>query len=196
MKIRFNEEIEDLVTYLQLPILISPAMRKMYYKLYYKRMIVRLVGYLCLYSAISLIMGRHYSDVIIVCVVACVVSCVVVWPVRLFCNRFFPNWKFSQKLIQREVSKSKYAGMLCGQYDIELVPDGIRETTPNGAISFTKFTQINCIEVTSTHVYIYIYSAADDLNAYVIPKAKVFEGDLDAFIADLKDNIQSSRNNQ
>jgi hypothetical protein len=98
--------------------------------------------------------------------------------------------------MQRNLSKSAYIKLLCGEKILELVPDGIRAISHH-AVSFTKFTEIESIKVTPTHVFIFVYlTFADDTTAYIIPRTKVTEGDLNAFITDLKGTMHSTTNNQ
>jgi hypothetical protein len=76
MKIKFNVDVEDMVAYLQFPKRITPSMRKVNTK--YK--ILGLVGYICMNTTVLLVMGQHYSDIILTCTIGC-----AVW---LLCYRF------------------------------------------------------------------------------------------------------------
>ena len=55
--------------------------------------------------------------------------------------------------MQRNLSENVYLKLLCGEKVLELVPNGIRAISHH-AVSFTKFTEIESIKVTPTHVFI------------------------------------------
>jgi hypothetical protein len=174
-------EIEDMFAYEKFSKRISPIMRKNNNKVY----IIALVSSICIQSAVSFLMGKHSSEVIFACIVACPVFILAIF----LSNRFKNNWIYRQ-IFQNEFSKSKYKIMLFCEHELELMPYGIRATT-NSTSALSKYTEIDSIEVTPTHIFIF-----NSMPTYIIPKAKVSEGDLDAFITALKDRIQPSGNSQ
>jgi hypothetical protein len=114
--------------------------------------------------------------------------------VVLYSCFLFWYFRFGSKVNVRRLKQiygdGKNAGVI-GEHDLEILQDGIREMTVVNE-QLTKYPGIERVEVTQTHVYIYI----GPIYAYIIPKAKVTEGDLDAFITELKDKMQSSGNCQ
>lgn len=178
MKIRYNLEIEDMAAFNQFCEGISSTV----YRQRHKPLNIDLVSWIFVFVAVSLVMGIHYPEVILSCILFSTISILTYY---LF-NRYF-----SAKLLHWLYSKGKNKRIFC-EHELELAPDSIRATT-NSAFNETKITDINCIGITPTHIFIFI---TNFVNAFVIPKAKVSEGDLDAFITVMKDRIQSSGNSQ
>jgi hypothetical protein len=172
MKILYNLEIEDIVVFSQFYIDTSPVVRKQR-----QRSLVVLALVYGLFIAIF--MFTKYA-------LSFTAFCITTYA-------FFVCWyyrKITLKRVKHMYAGGKAAGLFC-EHEIELLSDGIRDATSVNE-TMIKFAGIERIEITPSHVFIFTSS----FSAHVIPKAKVSEGDLDAFISDLKDKMQSSGNCQ
>jgi hypothetical protein len=99
---------------------------------------------------------------------------------------FFCLWiytksgRVSAKKISRIYSEDRDRLVLC-EHEIEILPDGFVDKSPLGE-QRTKFPAIVRLDETPSHVFIFTGS----LQAHIIPKGKVSEGDLGAFVGQLK----------
>jgi hypothetical protein len=99
--------------------------------------------------------------------------------------------KVNPKRIARLYSEEKNKGTFC-EHKLKILPEGIRETTDVGEQMIT-FAGIERIETTDTHAFIFIGT----MQAHVIPRNRVLEGDLDEFISVLmREMAASSEANQ
>jgi len=93
--------------------------------------------------------------------------------------------KVSPKHIARLYSSEKNNGIFC-EHELAILPEGIHEKTDVNE-QLSAFSEIERIEITDTHVFIFIGT----MQAHVIPKNKVLEGDLDAFVSALRGKMDA-----
>jgi len=100
-------------------------------------------------------------------------------------------WRFSRRVsakrLRRLCPPEENKGVLC-EHTLELTDAGVTETSLVGQHSTTWAGILRVVETTS-HVFVYIGSNM----AHVIPRAKVLDGDMDAFINKLKAELESQR---
>jgi len=179
MKMRYTVEMEDMVKYYQ--VLISD--NSQFACKQRQKLLIILSLAICGCMAISMAFGKHYIDAVVYCLVCCPI-------IFLGFSRIRLRRKVNTELIQWIYSRGKNKGTF-GEHELELLPDDLRDISSANKTTM-KFSKIGNIEDTGTHIFI----VARSFSVFVIPKAKVSEGDLDAFITTLKDKIQSSGNSQ
>lgn len=93
----------------------------------------------------------------------------------------------SPKSVQKLYGADKNKGVLC-EHEIEILEDGVVERTPFGEHK-TTFLGIERIIQTDTHGFVFIGT----MNAHVIPKARVTNGDYDAFMRIMSEKWESQQ---
>lgn len=166
MRLRYILELDDLVAFHQFYIDTSPVVRK--------RRLTSVISFGVIFIALGLL--RWQLENSIVPLVYFVVFAIV-----------FTTWywhasrKVKPKRVAKLYAKERNRGMFC-QHELEILPDGLLERTPVGEQK-TQFQGIDRIESTATHSFVFIGTFL----AHVVPHAKVTEGDVDSFIATLKE---------
>ncbi len=168
MKIKYAVDISDIVAFNQFHLDTSPLVRKQRIKM--------LVFAALVYGSVALLMASGKHSIYNVSVFVIVYAGFMFWYLRY-------GRKVNVKRIMRIYAGGKNTGIF-GEHELELLPDGIREVTSVNE-HITKFSGIEKVEATETHVFVFFSS----LSAYVIPKSKISEGNLDAFVIALRVNI-------
>lgn len=168
MKIKYRVDISDIVAFNQFHLDTSPLVRK--------RRAMMLILVAIVYASIAFFMASSKHSVYNAVVFMIVYICFLVWYLRY-------GRKVNVKRIMKIYAGGKNTGIF-GEHELELLPDGIREITSVNE-HITKYEGIERVEATETHIFVFFSS----LSAYVIPKAKVSQGDLDAFVVGLKQKL-------
>lgn len=168
MKIKYKVDISDIVAFNQFHLDTSPLVRKQRIKM--------LIFAAFVYGSVALLMGSGKHSIYNMSVFVIVYACFLFWYLRF-------GRKVSLKRIKQIYASGKNTGTF-GEHELELLPNGIREVTSANE-HITKFEGIERVEATETHVFVFFSS----LSAYVIPKAKVTEGDLNTFVDALKQRV-------
>ena len=95
----------------------------------------------------------------------------------------------SKKQVARLYPENDNRGVLC-EHTLELNVSGVVETT-NAGEQKTKFAGIHKLVDSADHAFIFIGTQM----AHVIPKSKVLSGDLNEFMAKLKEKWESQQHN-
>jgi hypothetical protein len=166
MKIRFTVGMEDLVEFTQFCNDTSSPIDK------HRRILI------VIYIAFNVVLALMKHSLSMLYFVAGF-TVIAIW-------HFRSSQKVTLKQVQHWYAGGKNLGVF-GEHELELLSDGIRHTN---SVNDTKqkFAGIERVEITPSHVFIFISS----ISAYVISKTKVSEGDLDAFATDLKEKLQAS----
>jgi Ca2+/Na+ antiporter len=168
LKIKYTVDISDIVAFNQFHLDTSPLVRKQRIKM--------LIFVAVVYASIAFFMATGKHSIYNMSVFVIVYACFLFWYLRF-------GRKVSLKRIKQIYASGKNTGTF-GEHELELLPDGIREVTSVNE-HITKFSGIEKVEATETHVFVFLGS----LSAYVIPKSKISEGCLDAFVTALRGNI-------
>jgi hypothetical protein len=95
----------------------------------------------------------------------------------------FPRWFYraNQNNTRRLYQEGRNPSVL-GRHTLELGPQGLRDRSEGGE-ELTAWSSVERVAVTDTHAFVYIGS----VNAHPIPRARIVEGDLDAFVTELRE---------
>lgn len=165
MKIRYTLDLDDLVAFHQFYIDTS--------SLLWKRRLTFVVSFGLIFLALGLLRWQLENSVfpLVYFGLFGVVSTTWYW---------HDSRKVKPKCVAKLYAPERNKGTLC-QHELEIITDGLVERTPVGEQK-TQFQGIDRIESTPTHSFVFIGT----LLAYVIPHAKVTEGDVDSFMTTLK----------
>ncbi len=180
MKIQYTMDFEDFTAYYEFFLSNSPFAVKWRKKL----LIIFAICAFSYFSVITLFVGQP-EDILYALVIEVLFLYLYL---RYSSNTFlFTNyWKkygyshFSNE----EVYSIWIRKRVLGVHELDLLEDKMQKTR-SGKRRLTKYTRINHIEDIGTHVFVY-----DDYPVpNIIPKNKIAEGDLDAFIVALKQKL-------
>jgi hypothetical protein len=165
MKIRYRNEFEDMRAFWQHLMSTNAAIKR--------QRLVALLFMVVIFAAIAVFAGRRAGSLS--------PALVVVAFGALFLVLFWRNsGRISDRRLRQMCPEEENRGVLC-EHTIELTDDGVLETSPTGQTT-TNWDGIVRVAETDDYVFLYITTNM----AHVIPRNRLIEGDLDAFVAELK----------
>lgn len=178
MKIKFNMDIDDMMESIKFRYCAFPEARKLEFKYGFIGVLFGLI----FLNVFLFLIGKSHANVLFLSLIIFVVWIPTTYLLSSFQNKN-KHLLFLQKLV---LYNDRNVRMTLGKQVMELMPDGI-SVIANKSSTLIKYAEIKKMEVTSTHIFICILPRL----IYGISKAKVVEGDLDAFITAIKEKILS-----
>ncbi len=172
MKIGYNVTIDDVVAFNMHHFKNSPAMRKQV-----RFGVIFTCGLILICFSLIAMSNKSYGDLIIGIITASVFACVYPGIYR---------WSAKRNVLKL-YGEGKNVGVL-GEHILEVTNTEIIDKA-DSAESKSKISRMERIESTPDYVFIYMGAVI----AHIIPRNSILEGDVDAFLEEVKKRFEQSQ---
>lgn len=170
--IKFKVEMDDIIAFNQHFVLSSPVCRANR-----KRTVTICAS---IFASVALLQAFSLKSFVPLVLWTVITTLFCFWIYRL-------TGKVSAKRIRRLYSADKDKLVLC-EHEMDNLPDGFVDKTPL-CEQKAKFPAIVQIDETPSHIFIFTGS----MQAHIIPKGKVSEGDFGKFVALLREGVLKAK---